>query len=797
MPKALRILGYVLTAIIILLSAGGAYLWMNKDRIIAGGIEKINTQLRAPVSVGTVDLDLFSGFPRVRIALDQVRIENSLGGATPLLEVQRVGLGMNLLEVLRGTYTIEELVLEEGTLALEESTAGSNWDLFQSNEEQADPLALDHVILQHMAISYRSAPKEIDYSGYAQQLIISGSIDATTQLRIKGELQNNSVDFERERWCQELDLEGTLDLTMDNDSWSVQTQRTHLQGIPTEGTITHQSIALSTRSSDLSVLLPKLPFLLIDGVTVEKLVAPLTWSGSYDKWTLGLDVQDASLAYNEIAAPKIQGQLTLEWGDSPALHMDGLLLQTQTGELNGSLALEGQQPTLQVQVSGGSNLSELFQFVEVETLENPMGFWQGEDLTYSQRFKSWSDFSPSSDPDFGGTIHLTKVAFGLAESNIEFEKVEADLVVANGNIRLERCYAQSGMNNVVASGNVLNVFGGRPQVKLDVESPTIVVDPILYWEFEDDGESNDDYGFDFEVNLDIDALTLGEFEGTDLRCVVYNRGTKILGRDMVIQACSGQFSGNWALAEEAGGSRFWSRARCESIELDELLQSFDSFDIDDLDESNLKGTATADLEMTFHFDHNWEVRSERTAVDANAQVRNGRLTQYKPLEELSAFIDRGELADISFPYLQGPFYVRGDTLFIPETEVKNSAINLWVNGWQNMKDDAISYSIKLGLKDLALRGRNSNRDLGSWVSEAENDKQPYLRLLVGCDLEDPCISLDRQRIKSSIKQSIQKEKEDLRTLFKKDEDEPKDDPSSGTFELLWPEQDSLRVRNWQ
>ena len=68
-------------------------------------------------------------------------------------------------------------------------------------------------------------------------------------------------------------------------------------------------------------------------------------------------------------------------------------------------------------------------------------------------------------------------------------------------------------------------------------------------------------------------------------------------------------------------------------------------------------------------------------------------------------MDRDELSRIDFPYLKGPFQIRGDTLIIPETRVDNSAINLWVNGWQNLETDDIEYSIRVGLKDLALRAR--------------------------------------------------------------------------------------------
>ena len=166
------------------------------------------------------------------------------------------------------------------------------------------------------------------------------------------------------------------------------------------------------------------------------------------------------------------------------------------------------------------------------------------------------------------------------------------------------------------------------------------------------------------------------------------------------------------------------------------------------------------------------------------------------MQELSAFIDQGELKRINFPYLNSNLRVHGDTLQLPETKVENSAMNLWVNGWQNLETDDIRYSVRLGLKDLALRGRNSNRDLGNWIGEAENEQQPYIRLIVGCNLEDVCISLDREQIKQSFKETLKQEKQDLLDVFKptpKEDKKPfQETPGSGSFDLVWPE-DSLNA----
>jgi hypothetical protein len=272
---------------------------------------------------------------------------------------------------------------------------------------------------------------------------------------------------------------------------------------------------------------------------------------------------------------------------------------------------------------------------------------------------------------------------------------------------------------------------------------------------------------------------------------VYNRGAWILGKDMSIEGCDGTMGGNWTLFENGSNNVFKSDLRAKDIQLDQLLASFNSFEIEDLDASNLLGQANVEAAVSLTFDEEWNQISSKTLIEGRGDIRNGTLQNYAPLQELSTFIDQGELKRIDFPFLSTDFRVHGDTLQLPETKVENSALNLWVNGWQNLETDDIRYSVRLGLKDLALRGKNSNRDLGNWISEAENENQPYIRLIVGCNLDDVCISLDKARITQSFKETLKQEKEDLLNVFKptpKEEKKPfQETPASGTFELVWPD----------
>ena len=775
-------------------------MWWKKEVIIDRSIDRLNQELNAPVSVGSIDLDLFSGFPRVRVELVDVEIQDALRPDSVLLQAEYVGLGMNILEVIKGTFVIEELAFKRGTFSLYKNHTGQNWELRSAKETSSEQsIDLSRISLIDMDLRYEDAVSKDSYSGYAENLVLTGRIAQSTALQVGGRLSNVSGILAEEIWFKELSLSGGLELTLNDNGWTASSKDLILNNSAISFSLNESGGSIFSDRIDIAAALPAFPLVTLGNVELSSFESSLSWKGTYEDWTAELTPSKCAFTFDALHVLDAQGKLVIDWGKTHAISGSQLNIKTSTGELKGSFTLSGEDhPVVQANLAGGSNLSELFQFIEVTALDDPMGFWQGQDLQIKQQFKSWSQFDPIGETDFSGSIQLTQVAFGISNSTLSFEKVEADLRISGDDILLDRCFLQSGINTAVVQGKIVNALNSyaTPGVQVTMESPIINMDPLLFWEFDDQESSNDGFGFDFEINLNIASLTLVDFEGKSLRGVLFNEGSVIRGKKMEIQGCQGIIKGDWKLTEEANESVFWTNAAIESIALDDLLGSFNNFDIEDIDESNLKGTVSSTAEMTLFFNPDWDVITEKTNIDAVAILHNATLQHYSPLQELSSFVDKDELSTISMPILQGPFSVRGDTLFIPETEVKNSALNFWVNGWQNLKTDEILYSLRLGVKDLALRGRNSNRDLGGWISEAENESQPYVRILVGCDLDDPCVSLDKTDIAQRVIDTFKKERDDLKTLFQAKPDTGKDqNPSSGSFELLWPESDSLQVKS--
>ena len=794
MKRGLKIFAYLVLVLFLVLIGGATYLYSHQDEIIAGGVERINGQLKTPVSVSTIDLDLFSGFPRVRIVLNDVLINDPFEGENPLLRAAEVGLGMNVISVFNGDYTIEELAINDGAIYLRHlESLGDNWDLLTISDTTTTELNLQYVEANKVQLNYNDEEDNSYYKAFIENLYASGSIAEEVKFDIDAKLEHTYATIEESIFLVDAPLEGTTKVWFNDDQWEIQSDNLRLHTFPISLVLHQDGGQISGSKTDITTALGYAPlFELPEDVNIKKINVDWAWQGSYEEWSIDFSTTGASLVYNDIEIPSLSCKGRWFWGEQPDLQINSLRIKTKTGEINGALSVSGRRPQLSTNLNGGSNLSELFDFVETDILVGATGFWKGDHLKIKQAFSSWEDLSPYGAPLFEGNIQLLECSFALAQSNILFDKVEAELSADGRNVTVERCFLQSGENTAIVQGTIFHALvpEGYPKVELSLQSSTIDIDPLLFWEFEDT-DDDEETTFDYSVSLHVDHINLGDFNGTNLSGTVYNRGAWILGKDMSIEGCDGTMGGNWTLLENGSNNVFKADLKANDIQLDQLLASFNSFEIEDLDASNLLGQANVEAAVSLTFDEEWNQISSKTLIEGRGDIRNGTLQNYAPLQELSTFIDQGELKRIDFPFLSTDFRVHGDTLQIPETKVENSALNLWVNGWQNLETDDIRYSVRLGLKDLALRGKNSNRDLGNWISEAENENQPYIRLIVGCNLDDVCISLDKARITQSFKETLKQEKEDLLDVFKptpKEEKKPfQETPASGTFELVWPE----------
>ncbi|MEB3345147.1 AsmA-like C-terminal region-containing protein [Aquimarina gracilis] len=110
-----RILLVLILVPILLVGGLMLYIQSNQSEIIKGEIAKLNKEHKGFISVGESKLSLFGNFPYISIKVYDVQIfETKEDNAPIIMDVKDIYIGFNLLDMVKGNYDIQSLVVEEG-----------------------------------------------------------------------------------------------------------------------------------------------------------------------------------------------------------------------------------------------------------------------------------------------------------------------------------------------------------------------------------------------------------------------------------------------------------------------------------------------------------------------------------------------------------------------------------------------------------------------------------------------------------------------------------------------------------
>ncbi|SHJ28415.1 AsmA family protein [Aquimarina spongiae] len=114
-----RILLALLLVPIIVVGGLMLYIQSNQSEIIKGEIAKLNQEHQGLIRVGESELSLFGNFPYTSIKVYDVGIfETKADNAPVIMDVKDIYIGFNLIDIVKGNYDIQSLIIEEGVLNL-------------------------------------------------------------------------------------------------------------------------------------------------------------------------------------------------------------------------------------------------------------------------------------------------------------------------------------------------------------------------------------------------------------------------------------------------------------------------------------------------------------------------------------------------------------------------------------------------------------------------------------------------------------------------------------------------------
>ncbi len=124
------------------------YIQSNQSEIIKEEIAKLNQEHKGLINIGDSKLSLFGNFPYVSIKVFDVEVfETKKDNAPLIMDVKDIYIGFNLVDIIKGNYDIQSLIIEEGifNLVIHENNTTNIQNSLASTSETETPSTNIHL----------------------------------------------------------------------------------------------------------------------------------------------------------------------------------------------------------------------------------------------------------------------------------------------------------------------------------------------------------------------------------------------------------------------------------------------------------------------------------------------------------------------------------------------------------------------------------------------------------------------------------------------------------------------------
>ena len=142
-PLIVRVLYFVggLLGLLVLSLAGlRFYFEHNKARIVADLNAYITEHINGTMRIGSIDLQLLTGFPTLSLTLTDVELKDNLPASRRLLQAKEIGVGLNVMRLFRREIDVQSILIDGATIDLFTNEDGiTNFNILKPRPPGAAP----------------------------------------------------------------------------------------------------------------------------------------------------------------------------------------------------------------------------------------------------------------------------------------------------------------------------------------------------------------------------------------------------------------------------------------------------------------------------------------------------------------------------------------------------------------------------------------------------------------------------------------------------------------------------------
>ncbi|MBF9253193.1 hypothetical protein I2I11_07810 [Pontibacter sp. 172403-2] len=784
-----------------------------QDKIIALFVTEANKHIKTKVEVGQISLSLFEKFPNVAVSLDKVNVHEGLPDSkAPLAKADRLYFTFSLLDMLRGKYTVKQLYMEKGEVYVKVLPDGQvNYLIIAEDttatEDAGFAFDLEEIHLKDVRVHYddRQLKQRYEVEAHALQAGL-GITPESIDVEASGNTTIYTIKIGDSEYFKGKNVTVASALTIDRQAQTIQLQPSVVQvedaAYEVGGTIGYSGPAIldlsfTGKNTSIQSLLSLLPQTLTQDMRQYRSEGDIYFNGTIKGETsakknplisVNFGARNASFFHPDAKqrVDKINLTGTFTNGSAHSAATSVLELKKLSGVLNGRRFSGNlkygnfQNPSIAFDVQGMLDVSYVLELAKLKEIPKGSGLADVR-IAFSGNLNEFKARPGNSTVRTTGDITLHNVSLALQEVPLPVSRLNGNLMFKSNDVAVSDFKGKLGESDFVINGMFRNMMAWllldrqRLLVEADFNSNYLNFDQLLREELNTPETarkgSGSDYRFiispniAFDLSANIKRMRFRRFLGKDIQGEVKLRNQVITSPNISFNAIGGHFAVRGSVdARTRNQIKVSTAARLSNMSVDSLFYVFENFHQDFIEDRHLRGQLTANITSDVYLDSQLNPKTDLLQAEIVATVRNGQLINFAPMQKMSAFVKRNELANMRFAELHNSFWIQRRTIYIPEMDIRSSLASvpvLSVSGTHTFDQD-MDYKIKLPLFGSSRPDKDAVYGVVADDPDAGNS---MLFLTLKGKENNFKLAYDNERVRRKIKTDLKQEGQELKDLL--------------------------------
>jgi hypothetical protein len=766
---ALKVAGAILAVLLIIWVGIAAYVYYNKKELLQNITSQLNENLTGKLTIQSMEPALISGFPAISVSLKKVLLRDSLWDQhhNDLLNAEDVFISIDAFSMLGGNPTIRNIRISDGTIySFTDSNGYQNNDIFKKakpgDANEGKRKKIKKISLKRVNLIIKNESRRKLFSFYISNF--TGKINynpngwkATAD--IDALVKDLSFNTNKGSFLKDKKFVADIDLNFSKKEKLLTIPIQDLKIGPTKFEIggkfsfndANPAFALDVKTNSITlkeasslvtehISSKLLPYKLEKSLSTEANIRGLLKRGGDPQIKVFWRTEDNIITVrNEVIKNcSFNGAFTNEL-DKNKGHIDpnsAVSFYFMKGSWQGipfkadSITITNlTTPILAGKFVANFPLTKLNPVLGNQTVLFKGGTAQ-LNLLYHAPFMH-------DDPGkrfINGSIRIKNANADYQPRNLSFKNANVNLNFNGQDLFLRDIRMTSGGSILTMNGsirNFLNLYYSAPEkILLDwqISSPEINLKEFLG--FLGKRRSNtpatgsmNKFSRQLDKMLDqasvhmklaVAKMQYKKFIAGSVNSELTLEQSGIKINNVSLKHAGGSLRMNGYIDQTGKVNQIKINTQVTNANIRELFQSFNNFGQNGIRSENLKGTFTANTNVSGSLRDNGNIvpHSIRGSVDFN--LKNGALIDFEPMIRIGAFAFKNrDFSNITFSNLSNNLNIQGGNVIIPPMRIESSVLNIFLEG---------VYGFSSGTSiDLQIPLRNPEKDIG--ITDPEERKR--------------------------------------------------------------------------